>query len=403
MGFLEERFGSAEDIRGIGAEAHHQRRLAGLMLSLLHKARAGWLANALGHVVSSLLFTVGYALGLAIGAYLYLTGDATIGTAFLIVAYVGLLSSPIDALHDVAEQLQQATAGVNRVSELLALQPTVQAARDERGVRLEEAGSLSVEFDRVGFRYRDNGDSQGAADELVLRDVSFRLPPGRVLGVLGRTGSGKTTLARLLLRLYDPEAGAIRLGGADIRHVSLDALRSAVGLVTQDVQLFAATVRENITLFADGSEGDGVSDEALSNALAQLGILDWVRALPHGLDTRLEPAGGGMSAGEAQLLVFARILLRDPGLVILDEAASRLDPLTERRLEAAIDQLLMRSGERRTAIVIAHRLQTVQAADDILILEAGRVTEFGPRAALAADHGSRFSQLLRNGMEEVLA
>jgi ATP-binding cassette subfamily B protein len=397
MGFLEERFAGTEDIRGIGAEQHQQRRLAGLMLNLLRSARAGWLANALGHVVSNFLFIVGYAMGLAIGATLYLNGQATIGTAFMIVAYIGMLATPIDALHDIAEQLQQATAGVNRVSELLALRPR---ARDEGRAELP-AGPLSVQFDGVSFAYRDEDTPAADAtesDSLILREVSFMLAPGRTLGVLGRTGSGKTTLTRLLLRLYDADSGAIRLGGTEIRAVPFERLRARVGLVTQDVQLFGATLRENITLF-----DETVPDAAIEDALDKLGILDWARGLPQGLDTLLEPGGGGMSAGEAQLLAFARILLRDPGLVILDEAASRLDPLTERRLERAIEHLLGDDGRRRTAIVIAHRLRTVQAADDILILEGGEVAEFGPHAALAADPESRFNRLLRAGLEEALA
>jgi ATP-binding cassette subfamily B protein len=167
--------------------------------------------------------------------------------------------------------------------------------------------------------------------------------------------------------------------------------------VTQDVQLFAATVRENITLF-----DESISTARVEAALASLGLLEWVAAMPAGLDTALAP-GGGMSAGEAQLLAFARILLREPGLVVLDEAASRLDPVTERRLERAIDALLGDDGARRSAIIIAHRLHTVQRADDILILEGGRVAEFGPREALAADPHSRFSRLLRTGLEEALA
>jgi ATP-binding cassette, subfamily B, bacterial len=397
MGFLEERFAGTEDIRGVGAERYHQWRLGGLMLNLLRKARAGWLANALGHVLSSALFVTGYAFGLAAGAYLYLNGEATIGTAFLIVYYIGMLSAPIDALHDIAEQFQQATAGVNRVSALMALGPDAQ----DHGTQPLPEVPLAVTFDRVTFRYRDSSPAPEALpagqDEAALDEVSFALPAGRVLGVLGRTGSGKTTLTRLLFRLYDPERGAIRLGETDLRNTSLETLREAVGLVTQDVQFFAATVRENITLF-----DENVPEQRIEGALAALGLLDWVRAMPLGLDTQLAP-GGGMSAGEAQLLAFARILLRDPGLVILDEAASRLDPVTERRLEAAIDLLLHGDDGQRTAIVIAHRLRTVQAADDILILERGAVVEYGTRAALATDPNSRFSQLLRAGLEEALA
>ena len=252
---------------------------------------------------------------------------------------------------------------------------------------------------------KDEANSESANDESrstqhasrsthhVSRNISLTLPPGRVLGVLGRTGSGKTTLTRLLFRLYDPTAGVIRLGGADLRDVGFDDLRGRVGLVTQDVQLFGASVRDNITLF-----DPRVTDDQISSALAKLDLGEWVQALG-GLDAELAAGGGGMSAGEAQLLAFTRLLLRDPGLVILDEAASRLDPITEARLERAIDRLL--AG--RTAIVIAHRLHTVSRADDILILEEGRVVEFGPRRQLADDPASRFHRLLQTGLEEALA
>ncbi|MCB0065724.1 MAG: ATP-binding cassette domain-containing protein, partial [Caldilineaceae bacterium] len=214
------------------------------------------------------------------------------------------------------------------------------------------------------------------------------------LGVLGRTGSGKTTLTRLLYRLYDPDDGTIRLDGVDLRAVAPDELRRRVGVVTQEVQLFHATLRDNITFF-----DPQIDDAAIEAALAELGLLDWVRAMPDGLDTMLASGGHGFSAGEAQLLAFTRLLLRDPGLVILDEAASRLDPVTERRLEAAIDRLL----ENRTAVIVAHRLHTVQRADDILILENGAIVEYGARRVLAADPSSRFARLLQSGLEEVLA
>jgi ABC-type multidrug transport system fused ATPase/permease subunit len=215
-----------------------------------------------------------------------------------------------------------------------------------------------------------------------------------VLGVLGRTGSGKTTLTRLLFRLYDPGGGMIRVGDIDSRAVPLAELRAAIGLVTQDVQLFAASLRDNLTFFTPG-----VSEERLWQALEDLGLAEWVRSLPAGLDTTLQSGGQGFSAGEAQLLAFTRLFLKEPGLVILDEASSRLDPATESLLENAIRCLL--SG--RTGIVIAHRLGTVQRADDILILEEGQVVEFGPRLELAADPGSRFATLLRTGLEQVLA
>jgi len=172
-----------------------------------------------------------------------------------------------------------------------------------------------------------------------------------------------------------------------------------VGLVTQDVQLFAATVRDNLTLFGNYDPArPAIADDQIVAALDSLGLGPWLRALPDGLDTVLESGGKGLSAGQAQLLALARVFLRDSRLVVLDEASSRLDPATEGLLERAIDRLL--AG--RTGIVIAHRLRTVQRADDILILEGGQVVEHGPRVALLADPASRFSQLMQTGLEEVL-
>ena len=224
--------------------------------------------------------------------------------------------------------------------------------------------------------------------------------------MLGRTGSGKTTLTRLLFRLYDPTQGVVRLGEVDVRDAALADLRRRVGMVTQDVQLFGASIRDNIALF-----DPGVTDEQIRRGLAELGLLDWMEGMPGGLDAELASNGGGISAGEAQLLAFTRLVLRDPGLVILDEAASRLDPVTEARLERAIDRLLGADPQRqptsasraRTGIIIAHRLHTVQRADDILILDGGRVVEYGPRERLASDPASRFAGLLRTGLEEALA
>jgi ABC-type multidrug transport system fused ATPase/permease subunit len=242
----------------------------------------------------------------------------------------------------------------------------------------------------VGFGYASGTDS---STHFRVNHVSFHLPPGQILGVIGRTGSGKSTLARLLLRLYDPQSGAIRLGGVDLRDVALADLRAHVGLVTQEVQLFQAGVRANVSFFAPAND-----DARLEKALRHLGLWDWVANLPNGLDTVLGGAQG-LSAGEAQLLAFARVFLKNPGLVILDEAGSRLDPATEQLLERAIDGLLA----NRSAIIIAHRLATVQRADLIMLLDNGQVVEFGPRAALAADPTSHFARLLRSGMQEVLA
>jgi ABC-type multidrug transport system fused ATPase/permease subunit len=215
-----------------------------------------------------------------------------------------------------------------------------------------------------------------------------------VLGLLGRTGSGKTTLTRLLFRLYDPDSGAIYLGDRKLHSLPLQTLRRQVGMVTQEVQIFQATLRDNLTLF-----NPAIEEQRILDVLQELGLWSWYRSQPDGLNTRMQPGGQSLSAGEAQLLAFVRVFLKDPGLVILDEASSRLDPATEMLLERATDRLL----HKRSAIVVAHRLRTVQRADLIMVLERGRIAEFGPREALAADPASRFSHLLQAGLEEVIA
>jgi ATP-binding cassette subfamily B protein len=226
----------------------------------------------------------------------------------------------------------------------------------------------------------------------LLKEVTFRLEPGRVLGLLGRTGSGKTTIARLVFRLYDPDEGEVRLGGIPIASAKLEELRDRVGMVTQDVQIFDASIRDNLAFF-DRS----IPDDALLAVVEEVGLGAWLAAQPRGLDSQISDSG--LSAGEAQLLAFARLFLADPGLVILDEASSRLDPATERLVERAVSRLL----DRRSAILIAHRLATVERADDVLILEDGMVVEHGRRAELTADPESRLSRLLVADMQGVLA
>jgi ATP-binding cassette subfamily B protein len=188
--------------------------------------------------------------------------------------------------------------------------------------------------------------------------------------------------------------GSIKINGENIHEIQLESLRQNIAIVTQDVQLFRASIRENLTFF-DRS----ILDEKIIATLEDLELGDWFRTLPNGLDTELETGSRSLSAGEAQLLAFTRVFLRNPGLVILDEASSRLDPATEQKLEHAIDKLL----EGRTAIIIAHRLDTLHRADDVLILDNGSVLEYGNRKQLAADPNARFYQLLQTGLEEVLA
>ena len=214
----------------------------------------------------------------------------------------------------------------------------------------------------------------------MLEDVSFFLQPGEVLGVLGRTGSGKTTLTRLLFRLYDPQRGRSGWAGCRCPSTQVASIRQSVGMVTQSIHLFHASLRDNLTLF-----DKSIPDERIIGVLQELGMGDWLASMPEGLDTKLAPGGSTLSAGQGQLVAFARVFLKQPGLVILDEASSRLDPATERRVEKAVDKLL--GG--RTAIVIAHRLATVQRADTILIIEDWQDRGVRQQSAIARRPGDR--------------
>ncbi|GAC1627812.1 MAG: ABC transporter ATP-binding protein [Ktedonobacteraceae bacterium] len=380
FGFLGEYLAGLEDIRSSGAGAFVLRRCAEVMRSRLAVTRKAQMWGYGMGATSLGLFALGTAVAFALSAMLFKAGTLTIGTVYLIFQCTEMLRQPTEQLRNEVQDLQQADASMARVEALLATAPRV---IDGPGAALPP-GPLAVDLDGVSFGY--------AEDALVLRDIRVSLAPGRVLGVVGRTGSGKTTLTRLLLRFYDPLAGVVRLGGVDLREVRVAAVRARVGLVSQEVHLFHASVRDNLTIF-----DDGVSDERISAVLEALGMGGWLRELPHGLDTSLLDDGAGLSAGQAQVLACARILLRDPDLVILDEPSSRLDPTTDRLVHTALGRLL--AG--RTGIIVAHRLATLAYVDDILVLEDGRVREYGSRLALAADPTSRFAELLRAETAEV--
>jgi ABC-type multidrug transport system fused ATPase/permease subunit len=379
--FLEERLSGLPDVKANGADGD---TLRGLQVHLASRFRAGrdaiLAASVFANTVNGLLVAA-TAGGLVLAAVLQRSGAMTVGGVYLVFRYTGMLRQPINRLSRHMNSFQQATGGILRVQELLGTAPRVV---DGAGVPLP-SGALAVDVDDVSFAY---------GEEVVLHDLALHLGAGEVLGLLGRTGSGKTSLSRLLFRLHDVRDGAIRVGGVDVRDTRLADLRARVGLVTQDVQLFAGSLRDNVRLF-----DPAITDAQLLDTFDALGLRAWLDDRPDGLDTVVGSTGGGMSAGEGQLVALARVFLKDPGLVVLDEASSRLDPHTERLLESAVDRLL----DGRTAIVIAHRLATVQRADTIAILDAGRLVEVGPRAELAGDGASRFSQLLRAGLPEVLA
>ena len=383
-GYAMELFESTEDIKANGAVGYALRRFdsysqqwfqtrvnAYLISGLL------WPANVIAYGIrTAFLFIICFAF--------WQNSALSLGTIYVIFFYSELLGKPLSQIRHQVEVLQKAEASIQRIEELLATESQL----PDVGTTDLPAGPLSVKIHDLQFHYHDD-------PTLVLDGINLTLPADRTLGLLGRTGSGKTTLARLLLRQYDPTNGAIQLGDRATTDVPLAHLHKRVSMVTQDIQLFQATVRQNLTFF-----NTAIPDEQILTVLDELGLSSWLADLPggKGLDSELA-GGGGLSAGQAQLLAFARIFLTNPGLVILDEASSRLDPATEQLIEKAVDKLLT----DRTGIVIAHHLATVQRADDIMILENGTIVEYGERASLQADPDSRFAQLLQAGIEEVLA
>ena len=384
FGFLEERLSGTEDIRSNDAKPYVMRRFHELMRSWYDKALKAGIMSSVMFSTTMFMFGAGSAISLSLGAYLYFDDLITLGTVYLIFHYTQMLVMPINRFTQQLDSFQRASAAISRITELDAVRKTVLDPPAEDQVELPVGEPLSVQFDGVTFAY---------GEDPVLSNVGLHLEPGRVLGLLGRTGSGKTTMTRLLFRLYDPTAGAVRVGGEDLRHMPVEQLRRHISMVTQDVRLFHGTVRDNLTFF-----DESIPDERLVEVIDELHMRPWLDSLPDGLDTRLLSEGGGLSAGEAQLLAFARVFLKGSGVLILDEASSRLDRSTEQMIERAVDRLV----RDRTVIVIAHHLATIRRCDEIAILENGRLVEHGERERLAADDSTRFHRLLQTGLEEVL-
>ncbi|MBG9687410.1 ABC transporter ATP-binding protein [Bacillus mycoides] len=380
-GFLGERLNGVEDIRSNRATAYVMHQFFKVMRNLLLKERSAYVRARIMWPATIVLFAVGYTLVFILGLYLLTNDLISIGVLFLMFYYMDIIRSPLEQVTLQMEDLQKANASIQRIQELMSMDSSI---KDEGKAQLSN-GNVSVEFKDVTFGYKN--------ESKALNNLSFKLRPGKKLGILGRTGSGKTTITRLLLRLHDVNSGNIIIGNHDIRDISLVELRKHVSVVTQDVRLFGASVRDNITMF-DSS----VPDDKIIDALEEIGLGDWIHSLSNGLDTELASNDNGLSAGQAQLLAFARVFLKDPKLVILDEASSRLDVSTEKIIDKAIKKLL----KDRTAIIIAHRLKTIQQVDEIMVIENGHIIEYGEREKLEEDEDSRFAQLQKADLKAVL-
>ncbi|MGB1253147.1 MAG: ABC transporter ATP-binding protein [Candidatus Promineifilaceae bacterium] len=386
-GYAEEWLHGTETIRSNSAETYILQRLSHLLRERWHRSDASMQLTTMLNAVPHSVFALAYITAFSVGAWRFFDGRISIGFLYITFYYIDLLRMPLWQLTRQIKQLQHALASINRINALFAKQPTIVEKAQPTHLAVAEQG-LRVQFDALSFAYADEPET------LILDKINFTLAPNKVLGLLGRTGSGKTTLSKLLIRFYDPSSGAILLGpnGAqvDLRDVAHSNLRRQIGMVTQKVQLFNASVRDNLTLF-DAQ----FTDEQITAALHMVGLDRWLAELPNGLDSHLA-ADDGLSAGEAQLLAFTRVFLADPRLIILDEASSRLDPATEQLIEKALDKLL----HNRTVIIIAHRLATVNRADEIMILRKGEMIEHGPRKQLMANPDSHFAHLLQTGLTE---
>ena len=383
LGEVEERLIGADDLRSNGGGSHAVSTFQVAMRRVLRAALQRERQGVALWIISNAVFVVGGLLALGLDVVLLRNGTISLGTAYLIFQYTQIMRDPLGKLADETERVQRAAGGMVRTLQLLDERSEI----NDNGSATLPDGALGIGIHNLSFAYADEDDPQP-----VLDGITLDLGAGRTLGVLGRTGSGKTTLARLLLRLVEPTSGSISLSGVELTNVSLADLRSRTGVVSQDVHLFGTSIRDNLTLY-----DDTISDDQLREALSELDLLDWVEAMPDGLDTTLGPDGSGLSAGEGQLIALTRLFLRSPDFVLLDEASSRIDPETERRVTAAFDRLL--AG--RTAIVIAHRLSTVERLDEVLVLDQGQVLEHGETATLRDQEGSRYAELLAIGLDAV--
>ncbi|MEH1126056.1 ABC transporter ATP-binding protein [Micromonospora sp. CPCC 206061] len=391
---VSESVVGAEVIRAYGASGRTAVRLDAAIDGQRKAQQRALRLSVTGFSTGEL--AAGLALGavVMIGVLLGVDGQITIGqlTAFLFL--VTMFTQPVQIATEVLNEAQNAVAGWRRVLDVLDIEPDV-ADPAADGVDLP-AGPLDVRFEHVSFSYpgalRTDGDGTASQQSpRVLSDVDLEIPAKTRVAVVGETGSGKTTFAKLLTRLMDPSEGAVLLSGVPLDRVRFASLRSRVVMVPQDGFLFDATVAENVRF-----GHPELSDEQLALAFAELGLADWVEGLPHGAQTPVGERGEALSVGERQLVALARAYVADPDLLVLDEATSAVDPATEVRLQRTLDAVT----RGRTTVAIAHRLSTAQAADEVIVVDNGEVVQRGPHAALVADPDSVYARLYASWLEQ---
>jgi ABC-type multidrug transport system fused ATPase/permease subunit len=386
----------AVESREFGTRAQRVRDI-GIRTAMLQ-----WIFVTALTLVSALALALVYGLG----GYFALRGELEPGAVVSLALLLTRLYAPLTALASARVDVMSALVSFERVFEVLDLVPLIREKPD--AVQVPE-GEVSVELDDVQFAYPSADKvSLASLEEVaqldqragveVLHGVSFRAEPGQLVALVGTSGAGKSTIAQLIPRLYDVDSGAVRLGGVDVRDLTLESIRDTIGMVTQDGHLFHESIRANLLLAQPEAP-----EEELWDALRRARLADLVETLPDGLDTVVGERGYRLSGGERQRLTIARVLLARPRVVILDEATAHLDSTSEAAVQAALREAL--TG--RTAVVIAHRLSTVRTADVILVVEAGRIIERGTHTELLVA-GGRYEELYRTQFEtaaqpEVLA
>lgn len=354
FGFTGDALAARDDLVPLGRSGWAVRRFTGMLAGLLGLERRAYVGGRAFWPLTQVFFAVSFALGFGVGLNLLGQNQLSIGTLAMVYLYVDRLRGPLEDMSSQVDQVQRLLAALSVTAGLLNGTDDGTTGSPRRQL---PAGPLPVEFTDVTFGYGDTP---------VLRGVSFSVPPGGALGIVGRTGAGKSTILNLLCGLARPDSGRVRIGGVDPASLHPEELAERISVLSQRAHLFSASVRDNVTFF-----DPTVPDAAVWATLDELGAGRWVRELPDGLDTLVGAGGRTLSEGEAQLLAGARVMLRRVDLVLVDEGTSRLDPVTER----SWSELLERIGRDRTVVVVAHRHHTLARFGDVVVVDEGRIRQ----------------------------